>query len=164
MARRCLCLRQRQENGLDDGTRDGYVIKAAIGSSAVGVICRHARSCEHGRPTRAQQGDHVGEGGSGGSHQRGTPRECTRPKLVHMRCNSGTAEIANAPDTLFRVPNKPKTPNRVIRVDDDLWRDYGAACETDGVTRSDDLRAYMLRKVKAWKRRQTAEIEEYSGA
>jgi hypothetical protein len=64
----------------------------------------------------------------------------------------------------FRVPNKPKTPNRVIRVDDDLWRDYGAACETDGVTRSDDLRAYMLRKVKAWKRRQTAEIEEYSGA
>jgi hypothetical protein len=64
----------------------------------------------------------------------------------------------------FRVPNKPKTPNRVIRVDVDLWRDYGAACETDGVTRSDDLRAYMLRKVKAWKRRQTAEIEEYSGA
>ena len=64
----------------------------------------------------------------------------------------------------FRVPNKPKTPNRVIRVDDDLWRDYGAACETDGVTRSDDLRAYMLRRVKAWKRRQTVEIEEYSGA
>jgi hypothetical protein len=62
------------------------------------------------------------------------------------------------------VPNKPKTPNRVIRVDDDLWRDYGAACETDGVTRSDDLRAYMLRKVKAWKRRLTAETEEYSGA
>jgi hypothetical protein len=52
----------------------------------------------------------------------------------------------------------------VIRVDHDLWRDYGAACEADGSTRSDDLRAYMLRKVKAWKRRQTAEIEEYSGA
>jgi len=84
--------------------------------------------------------------------------------LVHMHRNSRTAVIANAPDTLFRVPNKPKTPNRVIRVDNDLWRDYGAACETDGVTRSDDLRAYMLRKVKAWKRRQTAETEEYSGA
>ena len=62
------------------------------------------------------------------------------------------------------MPNKPKTPNRVIRVANDLWRDYGAVCETDGATRSDDLRAYMLRRVKAWKRRQAAETEEYSGA
>jgi hypothetical protein len=83
---------------------------------------------------------------------------------VHMHCGTRKAEPANAPATLCRVPNKPKTPNRVIRVDHDLWRDYGAACEADGITRSDDLRAYMLRKVKAWKRRQTAETEEYSGA
>ena len=73
-------------------------------------------------------------------------------------------ETANTPATLCRVPDKPKTPNRAIRVDDDLWRDYGSACETEGVTRSDDLRAYMLRRVKAWRRRQTAETEEYSGA
>jgi len=81
-----------------------------------------------------------------------------------MHRNTRKADTAYAPATLCRVPDKPKTPNRVIRVDDDLWRDYGAACEADCVTRSDDLRAYMLRKVKAWKRRQTAEIEEYSGA
>ena len=74
------------------------------------------------------------------------------------------AVTANAPATLCRVPSKPKSPNRVIRVDDDLWREYGAACEADGVKRSDDLRIYMVRKVKAWKRRQTAETEEYSGA
>lgn len=81
-----------------------------------------------------------------------------------MQRRMKTAETANAPGTLSRVPNKPKTPNRVIRVDEDLWRDYRAACEAEGVKRSDDLRAYMLRKVKAWKRRQTAETEEYSGA
>ena len=41
------------------------MLKAAIGPSAVRVICRYARSREHGRPTRAQYGDGVGEGGSG---------------------------------------------------------------------------------------------------
>ncbi|WP_146159625.1 hypothetical protein [Allonocardiopsis opalescens] len=51
------------------------------------------------------------------------------------------------------MPNKPKTPNRVIRVDDDLWEDYGRACDDDGVIRSDDLRAHMRRKVRAWKRK-----------
>ena len=55
------------------------------------------------------------------------------------------------------MPNQPKTPNRVIRVDDQLWRDYGEACDAEGTTKSDDLRAHMLRKVKAWKRRQPAE-------
>lgn len=51
----------------------------------------------------------------------------------------------------------PKTPNHVIRVEGTLWSDYTAACEAEGITRSDDLRAHMLRKVKAWKRRMAAE-------
>jgi hypothetical protein len=73
--------------------------------------------------------------------------------MVHMHRNPVAEETAYAGDTISVVPNKPKTPNRVIRVDGDLWRDYTAACEAEGVTRSDDLRAYMLRKVRAWKRR-----------
>lgn len=51
------------------------------------------------------------------------------------------------------MPNSPKTPNRAIRIEDDLWRDYGEACEADGTTRSDDVRAHMIRKVRAWKRK-----------
>ena len=45
------------------------------------------------------------------------------------------------------------TRHRVFRAEDQLWRDYEAACTAEGVTRSDDLRAYMLRRVKAWKRK-----------
>ena len=41
----------------------------------------------------------------------------------------------------------------MFRAEDQLWRDYEEACTAEGVTRSDDLRAYMLRRVKAWKRK-----------
>lgn len=51
------------------------------------------------------------------------------------------------------------TTNRVVRVDDDLWRDYSAACADDGVTKADDLRKHMQRKVRAWRRRQQAPRE-----
>ena len=44
--------------------------------------------------------------------------------------------------------------NRVFRTEDGLWDDYEKACDAQGVSRSDDLRAHMLRKVRAWKRRQ----------
>lgn len=43
------------------------------------------------------------------------------------------------------------TPNRVIRVEDDLWDAYGRACAAKGVKRSDDLRSHMLRVVRAFK-------------
>lgn len=46
------------------------------------------------------------------------------------------------------MPNQPKTPNRVIRVDDKLWADYGQACAAKGTTRSDDLRAHMVNEVE----------------
>jgi hypothetical protein len=74
--------------------------------------------------------------------------------MVHMHRNRVGQETAHAPATISGVPNKPKTPNRVFRAENDLWRDYGAACEAEGLTRSDDLRAHMLRKVRAWKRRE----------
>lgn len=54
------------------------------------------------------------------------------------------------------MPNKPKTPNRIVRVDDELWEDYRQACEADNLTRSEDLRAHMGRRVRRWKRLTTA--------
>jgi hypothetical protein len=54
------------------------------------------------------------------------------------------------------MPNQPKTPTRPVRVDDELWSDYGQACEADDVTRSDDLRSHMRRRVRRWKRLATA--------
>ena len=46
------------------------------------------------------------------------------------------------------------TKHRVFRAEEQLWRDYEKLCASEGVTRSDDLRAYILRRVKAWKRKQ----------
>lgn len=36
-----------------------------------------------------------------------------------------------------------KTPQRVIRVSDELWARFGAACDAIGTSRSDQLRVYM---------------------
>lgn len=44
------------------------------------------------------------------------------------------------------------TPNRVIRVEDDLWEAYGVAVAAKGLKRSDDLRAHMQRTVRAFRR------------
>lgn len=44
------------------------------------------------------------------------------------------------------------TKREAIRVDPDLWRDYGLACEALGTDRSKDLRALMERRVKAWRK------------
>ena len=44
------------------------------------------------------------------------------------------------------------TKREAIRVEPELWHDYGLACEAEKTNRSADLRAHMLRKVRAWKR------------
>jgi len=44
------------------------------------------------------------------------------------------------------------TKREAIRVEPELWRDYGLACEAEQTNRSADLRAHMERKVRAWKR------------
>lgn len=77
--------------------------------------------------------------------------------LVHMHRNPKSQASAYAPGKIQRVPNQPKTPNRVIRVDDELWTDYGRACEDEGTVRAEDMRAHMQRKVRAWKRRRNTE-------
>jgi hypothetical protein len=73
--------------------------------------------------------------------------------MVYMHRNPQLKKPVYAPAKIAGVPNQPRTPNRALRVDDDLWRDYGEACKAEGVSMSDDLRAHMTRKVKAWKRR-----------
>lgn len=40
-------------------------------------------------------------------------------------------------------PNAPRTPVRPIRVDADLWNDFGQAATTNGTDRSAALRAFM---------------------
>ena len=39
-----------------------------------------------------------------------------------------------------------------IRVEPELWREYGLACVADSTNRSADLRAHMQRRVRRWKR------------
>lgn len=53
------------------------------------------------------------------------------------------------------------TPGRVVRIDDELWDDYGKLCAEKGVKRATDVRMYITREVTAWRakhrRRQRAE-------
>lgn len=46
------------------------------------------------------------------------------------------------------------TKREAIRVDPELWREYGLACEALGTDRSKDIRALMERRVRAWKKSQ----------
>lgn len=45
-------------------------------------------------------------------------------------------------------------PNRVVRVSDEDWTAYAAACADKGISRSDDLRMYIKREIAAHRRRQ----------
>jgi hypothetical protein len=68
------------------------------------------------------------------------------PGAMHLPQESQCA------DTLPHVPNQPKTPNRVVRIDDQVWRDLGAAADDAGTTRSDLIRQlvnWYLRYPKA---------------
>ena len=48
-----------------------------------------------------------------------------------------------------RVPNKPKTPNRAIRVEDSLWRAAQAKAAAEGKTLTGVIVAYLKRYVAA---------------
>lgn len=56
-----------------------------------------------------------------------------------------------------------KTPGRLIRIKDELWADYGAACEALGTNRSDDLRRHMVATVAEHKRKLRQIARESSG-
>ena len=54
--------------------------------------------------------------------------------------------------TVARVPNAPKTPQRTIRIADDLWEKAQAAAAERDETVSDVLRRALERYVKAAER------------
>jgi hypothetical protein len=49
------------------------------------------------------------------------------------------------------------TPGRVLRVDQETWDAYEAACKDINTTHADDLRRHIHRQIAAYKRRQRAE-------
>jgi hypothetical protein len=79
--------------------------------------------------------------------------------MVHMHHTTQARETANAPGTLSRVPNQPKTPNRVLRVEESLWRAAQAKAKTEGRTLTSVIVAYLRRYVStpARKRADTAD-------
>ena len=56
--------------------------------------------------------------------------------------------MSNTPGRLRRMPNKPKTPVRGIRVDDELWHAAQDKASAEGRTMTDVLVAYLRRYVK----------------
>ncbi len=53
------------------------------------------------------------------------------------------------------MPTVRGTKREAIRVEPELWREYGLACQESGTNRSADLRTHMQRRVRAWKRKAT---------
>jgi len=67
--------------------------------------------------------------------------------MVHMHPTTPAKEAAHAPGTVSRVPNQPKTPNRVIRVETTLWRAAQAKARAEGRTLTGVIVAYLKRYV-----------------
>ena len=47
-----------------------------------------------------------------------------------------------------------KTPNRALRVSDELWAKFGVACDALGISRSDELRLHMNAVIDAYETKQ----------
>jgi hypothetical protein len=67
--------------------------------------------------------------------------------MVHMHPDKSNSETAYARGTISRVPNQPKTPNRVIRVEESLWRAAQAKAKAEGRTLTSVIVAYLKRYV-----------------
>ncbi|MFB4312912.1 hypothetical protein [Actinomadura sp. 21ATH] len=57
--------------------------------------------------------------------------------------------------TLIDVPSSG-TPKRTVRADDALWDAYTAACEAEGISNAEDLRAHMRAKIERHQQKQAA--------
>lgn len=67
--------------------------------------------------------------------------------MVHMHLTTQSRQTANAPGSIARVPNQPKTPNRVIRVETTLWRAAQAKAASEGKTLTRVIVDYLKRYV-----------------
>jgi hypothetical protein len=77
--------------------------------------------------------------------------------MVYMHRNPMSVNPAHAPGTVSRVPNKPKTPNRAIRVDTALWHAAQAKAAAEGRTLTGVIVAYLKRYVSTPPRKRDAE-------
>lgn len=50
--------------------------------------------------------------------------------------------------------------NRVIRVDDATWAEFGEFCDAKGLSRSAELRVHMRALVADWRRQQRKDARE----
>lgn len=57
-----------------------------------------------------------------------------------------------------------KTPNRALRVSDDLWARFGAACDALEISRSDELRLHMVAVVEEFERKQQRKARDAAAA
>jgi len=79
--------------------------------------------------------------------------------MVHMHRNLESQETANAPGTIARVPNQPKTPNRVLRVEESLWRAAQEKAKAEGRTLTAVIVAYLKRYVSTPPRKKADDEE-----
>ena len=79
--------------------------------------------------------------------------------MVHMHHDKSSAETAYASGTIPRVPNQPKTPNRVLRVEETLWRAAQQKAKAEGRTLTSVIVAYLRRYVST-PPRQKADADE----
>jgi hypothetical protein len=73
--------------------------------------------------------------------------------MVHMHRNPVSRETAYAPDRLPPVPNQPKTPNRVIRVETALWRAAQEKAKAEKRSLTSVIVAYLRRYISTPPRR-----------
>ena len=84
--------------------------------------------------------------------------------MVHMHRTTPARKTAHAPGSLSGVPNQPKTKNRVLRVEESLWRAAQAKAAAEGRTLTGVIVAYLKRYVSTPPRlRKQAEAGEESG-
>lgn len=67
--------------------------------------------------------------------------------MVHMHLGKSETQAAYAAGTISRVPNQPKTKNRVLRVEESLWRAAQAKAAAEGRTLTAVIVAYLKRYV-----------------
>ena len=75
--------------------------------------------------------------------------------MVHMHPDKSETKTAYARGTIRRVPNQPKTPNRVLRVEESLWRAAQAKAKAEGRTLTSVIVGYLKRYVSTPPRKQS---------
>lgn len=83
----------------------------------------------------------------------GTPT-CGPDHWTDCQCGAYCGAMADS----ARPDNK--TPNRVIRVSNELWARYGAACDAMEISRSSEMRLHMQAVAEAFERKQRRGVRE----